>query len=222
MLSEAKAGSTGKVTISSARLISSLSRPNRSRPNRMPVRCAGDVACPQHPRRLDRPAHRLEAVALARRRGKDEVEIGDRRCADRRTPRRASITWSARLAAARALSFGQPSRGSTSRNSRQAEIRHGARHHADILAQLRLDEDDDRAGDCRLLRSCPSRPSRRFAAAARPCHSCRANESEECRDGRRTGRPHPRDHRRSIRMAARSACSAASASRSTATCWSAR
>ncbi|MOA46802.1 hypothetical protein D3C78_1693600 [compost metagenome] len=37
MLSEAKAGLTGKVTISSASATSSLVRPQRSRPNRMPV-----------------------------------------------------------------------------------------------------------------------------------------------------------------------------------------
>ena len=37
MFSEAKPGSTGKVTISSASAISSLKRPKRSRPNRIPV-----------------------------------------------------------------------------------------------------------------------------------------------------------------------------------------
>ena len=56
----------------------------------------------------------------------------------------ASSTRSAPEAARRARGFGQPSRGLTSRSSRQAEIRHRARGRADVLAELRLDQNHDR------------------------------------------------------------------------------
>jgi hypothetical protein len=43
----------------------------------------------------------------------------------------------------------------------QTEIRHGARHHADIFGQLRLDEDDDRVGHRRTSEKwCPGQRQR--------------------------------------------------------------
>ena len=42
--------------------------------------------------------------------------------------------------------FGQPSRGLTILNRVSAEIAHRARGHADVLAELRLDQNDDGPG----------------------------------------------------------------------------
>ena len=53
---------------------------------------------------------------------------------------------SAPAAIIRALSFGQALPRRHQPQPRQAEIRHGARGGADILAELRLDQNDDRAG----------------------------------------------------------------------------
>ena len=43
--------------------------------------------------------------------------------------------------------FGQPSRGLTIRKPRQRKIAHRARGHADVLAELRLDQDHNGAGE---------------------------------------------------------------------------
>ena len=79
MLSEEKSGSTGKVTISSASadlvIVEAEALAAEQDAGALPhVRAAA-----QHPARLDRPAHRLEAVALPRRGGEDEIQVGDRR-----------------------------------------------------------------------------------------------------------------------------------------------
>ena len=60
-----------------------------------------------------------------------------------------SMTSTASAADARAASFGQPSRGLTIRNSRSLEIRHGAGRSADVLAKLRLDENNCWSGKTR-------------------------------------------------------------------------
>ena len=58
-----------------------------------------------------------------------------------------SRMWSAPEAARWAWTFGQPSRGLTIRKPRQPEIAHRARGHADVLAELRLDQNHDGAGE---------------------------------------------------------------------------
>ena len=64
-------------------------------------------------RRFHRPAHGLEAVALPGGGGKDELRSPTALSRSAKTAA-PSTTWSALLAAARAFSFGQPSRGSIS------------------------------------------------------------------------------------------------------------
>ena len=189
MLSEAKAGLTGKVTISSARAISSLNSPNRSRPNRMPVRWPLCAARPQRPRRLDRRAHRLEAVALARRGGKHEIEVGDRRSPDRQTPRSPSITWSALLAAARALSFGQPSRGLTSLSSASPKF---------AMARATMPIFSPSCGSTRMMTGFDARAARDVPWRGRPAILCREFKVwRPDHDGRRSGRAHTGVDRRS-------------------------
>ena len=58
-----------------------------------------------------------------------------------------SRMWSAPAAARWAATFGQPSRGLTILKRRQREIAHRARGHADILAELRLDQDHNGSGE---------------------------------------------------------------------------
>ena len=143
MLSEAKAGLTGKVTISSASAISSLNSPNRSRPNKIPVRWP---PCPRA--RSARAASTGARTGLKPSRSRavvaqHEVEIGDRRGEiGKHHGRVDDVVGLAgrgpRLVVRPAVArIDQPELG-------QPEIGHGARHHADILAELRLDEDDDR------------------------------------------------------------------------------
>ena len=155
MLSEAKAGLTGKVTISSARLISSLFSPHRSRPNRMPVRSFAAsllrsiFAASTGPRTGLSPRARapwwqdkLRSAMAAARSSKTFV---------------SAITCWALAAAARGL-FVRPAFARVDdAQLRQAEIRHGARDHADILAQLRLDKDDGGAAGDLIVRGFGSR-----------------------------------------------------------------
>ena len=127
-----------------ARATSSFVSPQRSRPNRMPtlpppVTCAaislgGGL----------RPHHRLGLVVGARGRGKQQVEIGNRLLDGRKqlgaledmvgTGRRA-LGGDVGPAVARV----------DDAQAIKREIAHGPRSHADILAELRLDQNDRRA-----------------------------------------------------------------------------
>ena len=186
MFSEAKPGLTGKGDdlVGEARPRHCRGRSVRGRTG-CRSRWPASALARSDARRLDGAAHRLEAVALARRRGEDEI-------ADRRSPRaRVSNTVAAidhmvglarrgaRLVARPAVArIDEPQLG-------QAEIGHGARHHADVLAELRLDEDDRRAFDelrsrsaaCHCLPSCiafhctirpRTEPCRRIVSPAQP------------------------------------------------------
>src|SRR5262249_51764088 len=143
-LSDAKAGLIGSVTMASASATSSLSSPLRSRPNRTAM------FSPEAIRGATRPAASAGArggLAGSGGRGgggKNNPETGDRRRKRGEKPRRIEPParpgrHHARFVIGPALPrIDEP-------QLRQAEIRHGAGGGADILAELRLDQDHDRA-----------------------------------------------------------------------------
>ena len=88
--------------------------------------------------------HGLGLIVGAGGGGEQQRAIGDRRSTVSNSSARSRI-WSAPAAARCAATFGQPSRGLTMPQPRQREIAHGARRHADVLAELRLDQNDDGA-----------------------------------------------------------------------------
>ena len=142
-LSEAKAGLTGSVTMRSASATSSFSSPLRSRPNTIATVSPAAIRGAISPRRLGRSDHGLGLIVGARGRRQHEAAVGNRLVqrvvelgavedavgAGRHHPRLVVRPALPRLDQA------QP---------RQAEIGHGARGRADILAKLRLDQDHHR------------------------------------------------------------------------------
>ena len=127
--------------MASASEIASLSRPLRSGPNITPVRS------PFAPRAASSRAAPagvstgFHHAARPRRGGEQEGEIADCSSQGSDRPLARSMMASAPAAAARALSLGQPSRGGDEAKLGEAEIGHGPRGKADILAELRLDQD---------------------------------------------------------------------------------
>ena len=86
----------------------------------------------------------LKSSRCARRGGEDEIQVGQRGAQIVEQDGAVddmigAAGGGARLVARPAVArVDQPEFG-------QAEIRHGARHHADVFAELRLDQDDGRA-----------------------------------------------------------------------------
>ena len=105
---------------------------------------------------------------------------------------------SAPAAIMRALSFGQPCRGVDQPKPRQAEIRHGARRRADILAELRLDQDDAPAPAAPPMSwSCRSR-RRAFSCSRVTARGITARASRRRKAGgmrAKLGLPHPTPRR---------------------------
>ncbi len=147
-LSEAKAGLTGKVTMRSASATSAFSRPVALAPEQHRGVLARGHVRRHGGGRLGRPDHRLRLVVGARGRRQHESAVGDRgldRVVEPGVVENAvgagggAPRLQARPAVAR-VDEAQP---------RQPEIGHHARGGADVLAELRLDQHDDRAGDLR-------------------------------------------------------------------------
>ena len=128
--------------MASASEISSFSSPVRSRPNRMPTPCAVRQSGMGLRHRRIGAEDALHLPALAGGGGEHVVQIGDGLAG--RLEKRRAVEHMRRAGGRR---MGALLRPAVARRDEakfaQAEIRHGARHHADILGQLRLDEDDD-------------------------------------------------------------------------------
>ena len=145
MLSEAKPGLTGKVTISSARRDSSIVEPEAFAPEQD----AGALAGPR-PRRAacapPRPAPRTGLKPSRSRAVVAKTKLRSAIAAARSSNTAAAVDDMVGLARRGARLVVRPAVARIDQPEfRQAEIGHGARHHADILAELRLDEDDRRA-----------------------------------------------------------------------------
>ena len=146
----------------SALATSEVSRPLRSRPNSTPQRSPRFDA-PAHLRhRLDGSEHRLAQVALARGRCRQPIEVADR-CVEGREVRRIvdDVVGAGR---------GDPRllvRPAVARRDEaqivEAEVGHGARHHADVVGELRLHQQYGRR----------SRPRRQRPSRAAPSGGCR-------------------------------------------------
>ncbi len=88
--------------------------------------------------------HGLGLVVIARGRRQHERAIADRALQACHKLCAPSSTRSAPAAMTRAFSFGQGLHRRNQPQAAEAEIGHGARRRADVLAHLRLDQNDDR------------------------------------------------------------------------------
>ncbi len=130
----------------SASPTSSFSSPQRSRPNSTATVSPAGAALRHLGRRLGRADHRLGLVVGACGGREHEAAIGDRRF-----DAVEQLGTVEHHVGARGGAAGMDVRPGVARPDEpqpgQAEIRHGARRGADVLAELRLDQHDDRSVD---------------------------------------------------------------------------